>query len=140
MESRLSRGWDTQEKARTEIARLTGWQIPQSVYAEWESGRRVPSDANLERLHGFYGTEETGPALSEAGEVAQAIREQTAVMRELLDELRHARRESIAEAVAEIHAEAARLGFPPQADPPPSPADTGSSSRTAAPAAAVSRP
>lgn len=57
VESRLSRGWETQEKARAEIARLGGWKIPQSVYAEWESGRRLPSDANLERLTAFYGTQ-----------------------------------------------------------------------------------
>lgn len=51
----MARGWSTQEKARGEIARLTGWTIPQSVYAEWESGRRTPTEANLERLRGFYG-------------------------------------------------------------------------------------
>lgn len=53
--SRVARGWDTQERARAEIERLAGWRIPQSVYAEWESGRRIPSDANLARLREFYG-------------------------------------------------------------------------------------
>ena len=56
VESRMARGWTTQKQARAEIERLTRWRIPQSVYAEWESGRRMPSDANLEKLRGFYGT------------------------------------------------------------------------------------
>jgi len=51
----MARGWDTQTLAREQIAKLTGWRIPQSVYAEWESGRRLPSEANLDRLRSFYG-------------------------------------------------------------------------------------
>lgn len=91
VESRLARGWDTQDRARAEIERLTGWRVPQSVYAEWESGRRVPSDANLERLQGFYGD---GPGLGSTGSddpVATAIREQTKVLSELVAELREGR-------------------------------------------------
>lgn len=83
VESRLARGWDTQEKARAEIARLTGWDVAQSVYAEWESGRRIPSDANLARLEEFYGKQETGPAQGEAG-LAEAMDRQTAVLSALL--------------------------------------------------------
>src|SRR5688572_13436106 len=81
VESRLARGWDTQEKARAEIARLTGWTIPQSVYAEWESGRRLPSEANLDRLRGFYGD---APGATESGDsLAEAIRLQAEAIREL---------------------------------------------------------
>jgi hypothetical protein len=79
----MARGWDTQALAREQIARLTGWRIPQSVYAEWESGRRLPSEANLDRLRSFYGNEETGPALSDGAGmqlVVEAIDRQTAAI------------------------------------------------------------
>ena len=93
VESRLARGWETQEKARSEVQRLTGWKIPASVYAEWESGRRIPSDANLARLEEFYGS---GPgqkvAATSDDPVAAAIREQTEAIKEqtrtLLEALR----------------------------------------------------
>lgn len=71
VERRLARGWATQASARGEIERLTGWRIPQSVYAEWESGRRVPSDANLDRLREFYGDDER-PATA-AGDSASIV-------------------------------------------------------------------
>lgn len=77
VESRIARAWDTQERARAEIERLTGWRIPQSVYAEWESGRRVPSDGNLTKLREFYGTKETGATLSGDAGLAAAIDRQT---------------------------------------------------------------
>lgn len=70
----MARGWDTQEKARAEIERLTGWRIPQSVYAEWESGRRVPSDANLARLQEFYGSPEPSQATESGDSVLAAVR------------------------------------------------------------------
>jgi len=92
VDSRLERGWTSQARAREEIERLTGWQVPQSVYAEWESGRRIPSDANLERLEQFYGPipgQQEKPA-SEGGLVA-AVRDQTAVLSEVLTELRRER-------------------------------------------------
>lgn len=56
--ARLARSYETQAEARREIERLTGWRIPQSQYAEWESGRRVPSESALERLQAFYGAPE----------------------------------------------------------------------------------
>lgn len=81
VESRLARGWETQERARAEVQRLTGWRVPQSMYAEWESGRRIPSDANLTRLQEFYGT---GPGQTKTAApddpVAAAIRDLTAQM------------------------------------------------------------
>lgn len=74
----MARGWDTQEKARAEIERLTGWRIPQSVYAEWESGRRLPADANLERLRAFYGD---APETTETPDsLVAALRDQTAAI------------------------------------------------------------
>lgn len=98
----MARGWDTQEKARAEIHRLTGWKVPQSVYAEWESGRRIPADANLERLQAFYGTEATTTAPDDS--VAAAIRDQTEVIRLFVEETRLARvaQETTAQAVAEM--------------------------------------
>ena len=100
----MARGWDTQERARAEIQRLTGWSIPQSVYAEWESGRRVPAGANLERLNAFYGDQPA--ATTTDSDVAAAIREQTAalvsaiqgrdaVIQALLEELATYRRQTL---------------------------------------------
>lgn len=88
VERRMARGWATQEQARAEVERLTGWRIPQSVYAEWESGRRVPSEANLARLEEFYGGEPAELAgdgmaallsrlVAAQEDQARAIREQT---------------------------------------------------------------
>ena len=98
VESRLSRGWETQERARAEIARLGGWKIPQSVYAEWESGRRLPSDANLERLQAFYGTQPgqkgtaapDDPVAAAIDRQTKAIEGLTRVLEERLEELRGA--------------------------------------------------
>ena len=75
LQARLTRGYETQSDARREIERLTGWRIPQSQYAEWESGRRVPSEAALERLQGFYGAlTETPPPATDLSELAASIR------------------------------------------------------------------
>jgi transcriptional regulator with XRE-family HTH domain len=75
VQARLARGYETQAVARREIERLAGWRIPQSQYAEWESGRRVPSEAALERLEGFYGTQQDStPAASDLSELAASIR------------------------------------------------------------------
>lgn len=117
----MARGWATQEKARGEIERLTGWRIPQSVYAEWESGRRTPTEANLERLREFYGHEETGPsAVGEAGlsELVAALRDQTRAMDELVSELRELRvmGPEVRERVAAIEAYAAEHELRLQAD------------------------
>lgn len=69
LESRLSRGYTSQAKARAEIERLTGWRIAQSVYAEWESGRRVPEGDNFRRLQEFFGPV---PSASNSGGQDQA--------------------------------------------------------------------
>jgi len=77
-EQRLERGWATQEIARRELERLGRIRLAQSVYAEYESGRRVPTDATLEKLVAFYGTspnEERDPA-----DMAAALDRQTVVL------------------------------------------------------------
>lgn len=78
VERRLARGFDSQRKARAEIKRLTGWNIAQSVYAEWESGRRTPDDDNLARLREFWGSyPEAGTTATDSGAIVAAIQEQT---------------------------------------------------------------
>lgn len=93
VESRMARGWDTQSEAREQIARLANWKIPQSVYAEWESGRRLPSEANLDRLRSFYGdapgTTETPDAL------VTALMAQAAAIRALAETIAQERAERI---------------------------------------------
>lgn len=54
-EQRLARGLTTQIKARRALAQA-GIPIAESVYAEWESGTRLPSDAQIEKLTAFYGS------------------------------------------------------------------------------------
>lgn len=115
LERRMARSWPTQERARDEIERLTGWRIPQSVYAEWESGRRVPSEANLARLEEFYGAPATsGPQAAESAQVAELL----TLVRSLLGELeaeRDERREwerGFLDAMREL-----ATGAAPRADP-----------------------
>jgi hypothetical protein len=106
VESRLSRGWDTQEKARSEIERLTGWRIPQSVYAEWESGRRVPSDANLARLTEFYGGGESPVMPDQQQALIAALRAQTEAINALVARLDSLAGEAVREGVADALREA----------------------------------
>lgn len=51
---RLERGYGTQAAAVKALG-TWGWPVAASVYAEWESGGRVPSDENLARLQEFFG-------------------------------------------------------------------------------------
>lgn len=122
VESRLARSWETQEKARREIQRLTGWRVPASVYAEWESGRRIPSDTNLDRLQDFYGT---APGQTEKAattdEVAAAIDRQTEALTALLVELREERAATAAETARLLGLLGAALGL--RADPGETPAE-----------------
>jgi len=85
LESRLARGYRTQERARSEIERLTGWKIPVSVYSEWESGSRVPSEDNQARLTEFFGALPAAPAAGDQASIVAAIDRQTAVMERLCD-------------------------------------------------------
>ena len=119
VESRLARGWDTQEKARAEVARLTGWTIPQSVYAEWESGRRLPSEANLDRLRSFYGDAPEATETPDA--LVAALTAQTAAITALVGEMQKARQEVDPRLVAQILAFATQTGFLPREDDPDDP-------------------
>ena len=139
VESRLARGWDTQEKARAEVARLTGWTIPQSVYAEWESGRRLPSEANLDKLRSFYG--DAPEATETPDSLIAALQEQTAAITALVDEMRLARQEVDPRAVAAIWELATQSGYLPREDDPDDPpAGSPSSNRRSQSRLAVVRP
>lgn len=82
VDSRLARGYVSQNQARREIERLTGWRIAQSVYAEWESGRRVPEGDNYSRLQDFYGPMPEAP-IGQADAVAAAIQRQAEAINRL---------------------------------------------------------
>ena len=92
----MARGWDTARKALHQL-RLAGIDIHESVYREWESGARMPTDERIAELAGFYGTTPyttkegatpSGGALVRAIEAqTAAIERQTAVMELLLSRL-----------------------------------------------------
>lgn len=110
---RLARGWTTQDQARQEILRLTGWRIPKSVYAEWESGRRIPSDPNRDRLVEFYGGMDAAPT-DPAVDVAGVVGAVSLLVEELRAE-RAARVEweqGLLEALRDIARAAVRSGDP----------------------------
>lgn len=87
-ESRLARGYSSASEAREQIEKLTGWRVPQSVYAEWESGRRVPSEENLGRLRAFFGNEPEAPrATSDTAEIVAALWAQADAIKRLADVL-----------------------------------------------------
>jgi len=110
----MARGWTTQKQARAEIERLTRWRIPQSVYAEWESGRRMPSDANMEKLRGFYGTRAasgaTGGRDDSAAIVAAIDRLTAAIERQTAERTEWER--GLVAALAELLSGAARSADP----------------------------
>lgn len=54
-DERAARGWKNQKTARANLARA-GISIPESVYAEYESGTRIPSEDRLAALVGYFGT------------------------------------------------------------------------------------
>lgn len=108
-ESRLQRGYSSAAEAREAIERLTGWRIQPSVFAEWESGRRLPSDENLEKLRSFFGDEPDAPrAVGDVAEIVAAIDRQTEAIRELVRELsatrasQDARDTAVQEALADL--------------------------------------
>ena len=59
-DERLARGW-SQKVARNNLS-AAGVPVAESVYAEWESGTRVPNDRNLARLEEFFGPVTENPA------------------------------------------------------------------------------
>lgn len=144
---RRERGWS--QTRGFEVAREHGLPLSdrsRSAYIAIDMGKRQPTAAELPALIATYGKPEpvpeyndTGPAISEAGEIAAAIREQTAVIRELLDEIRGTRTSAVDQALREIRDFAARSGLPLQPDPPSEPG-TASGSPPAAPVPAIGRP
>jgi transcriptional regulator with XRE-family HTH domain len=78
VEQRHQRGWARAEDARRALGRLGGIHLAQSVYAEYESGRRVPTDTVLDRLIDFYGSRphETIDGREALGRIAAALEEQ----------------------------------------------------------------
>lgn len=112
-QTRKARGYKSGATARAEIERLTGWRISPSVYGEWESGSRVPSDENLARLEDFFGPmpRDVFEAPGDGGAVARlavaqertaaildrqtdAIERQVAVLEQLVQAVREASAES----------------------------------------------
>lgn len=125
--AREAKGYETADKALSALAGA-GITIGRSTYAEYESGSKVPSRNHLPLLEGFWGPvpEESGAA---DGDLAAAIRGQTAAINALVREIQLSRTAQIAatSAVFEI------LGVK---DRPPYPADTPDDSEHEAPVAA----
>src|SRR3954452_18382300 len=69
-----------------ELARRLG--VAESTVRGWESGRTVSGD-NLAALERLFGVESPGARADQAadGDVARAIRDQTEIMRQLVEEL-----------------------------------------------------
>ena len=84
VDQRMARGWSTAAKARAELERLGGIRVAPSVYAEWESGSRLPSEANLARLETFYGSSPS--AAPDQSDIVTAVREQTQVYRQMFEQ------------------------------------------------------
>jgi transcriptional regulator with XRE-family HTH domain len=91
-DERIARGWTNAATARANLDRA-GIRVAPSVYAEWESGTRLPSERHLEQLRAFYGSEPVGAATGRDA-VAAAIDRQTEVLGALVDELRAMRVEA----------------------------------------------
>lgn len=86
----------TQAEALDAMRRLAQLHIHPSEYAQWESGSRVPGDDNpkVQGLYAFFGSKpevETATAPASSDAVAAAIDRQTAVLADLVRELREMR-------------------------------------------------
>jgi transcriptional regulator with XRE-family HTH domain len=86
---RLGRGWSVDE-TRAKLARA-GYRIGESSYAEWESGRKRPSRDAIPHLVTLFGTEPPEEAVlapqspDGLAELAAAIREQSAAIRQMAE-------------------------------------------------------
>ena len=98
----------SQDDFLAELQRATGWHLHRPNYSRYESGRSQPKRDTLARLVGFWAARgEPGPDLSPKVEpapvdpVAAAIDRQTAILAELVAELRSMRAEGdgVAEAL-----------------------------------------
>lgn len=84
---------------------LMGIEVTEQTIRVWEGNSdRPPGPQRLDALERIFGSQAPERPLGEAGDTAQAIREQTEVFRQLLDETRMTReaQETIAESVAEL--------------------------------------
>jgi len=119
--------YETQAQAIAELRRLAGISISPSEFAQWESGSRVPRDDNpkVARLYEFFGSTPALEATETPDDLVAALRDhiaalaaQTAMMGELVRELREAR-----QAGAPTQAEAAVRAFAAEHEPRPHPED-----------------
>jgi transcriptional regulator with XRE-family HTH domain len=73
-DERIARGWTSASVARRHLAR-SGIRVAESVYAEWESGTRIPSERQQEALEGFYGSKPAaGGVLADTALLVQLTR------------------------------------------------------------------
>jgi len=107
-DERLSRGWK-QETARANLARA-GISIPASVYAEFESGTRVPSEERIQAIAAYYGSspaespaEATPAGLSDLiATLVTAFETQAHAIMSLTEEIRQSRRDEYADLLARM--------------------------------------
>lgn len=86
-DERLARGWSSAGTARGNLERA-GIKVAASVYAEWESGTRIPSEAQLARLQDFYGSKPGQTASTpDYAALVEAIDRQTAMLERVLTAL-----------------------------------------------------
>jgi len=82
-DERLARGWTSAGAARANLERA-GIRVAPSVYAEWESGTRIPSEAQLAKLQEFYGSEPGQSTPVDQSAIVAAIDRQTAMLERVL--------------------------------------------------------
>ena len=126
-DERLARGW-SQKVARRNLG-AAGIPVAESVYAEWESGTRVPNDRNLARLEEFFGPVTESPAdATPAGlsdliglqrQLVDAFEVQAQAVMALVEELRLSRAEALEDLLARIRAvEAVQRTLHPELNTP----------------------
>lgn len=97
----------TTAELREAIRVSRGFGMGHSTYAQMESGAREPTEEQYRHLTGFFGSEpepdpEPEHPASDIADLAAAVREQTAAMRDLVDEMKATRdaQPDIAEVIA----------------------------------------
>lgn len=88
---RKRHGWKAEDVAAK--LRALGFQAEDSTYRTWEAGRR-PKRSTVEALERLFDSPAPSRAPADQSDVAAAVREQTEVMRELVEELRASRSEA----------------------------------------------
>lgn len=115
VDERKRHGWKVDELSRRLVE--MGYEAQPSTVQVWEAGRS-PKGETIDALERLFGS--AAPRAAElSGDLASAIREQTAAMRELVAELREAREaqqgrdEGLAAALGELSGTLARLRLAP---------------------------